>query len=115
MTIVKNAGDFSHKIEIVRETIITDSEGFKHSEPVVILSPYAQVKTTKGFTLIANGTSFDKATTNFTIRYPAIEIRNTDIIRFKGKRYEIQYINNVDEADIVLELQAKEVTIKGGV
>ena len=55
MNIVKNAGQFNHKIEIVRETITTDAQGFKHSESVVILSPYARVKTTKGFTLIANG------------------------------------------------------------
>ena len=115
MTLVKNAGEFSHKIEIVRETITTDAEGFKSTAPVVVLSPWASVKTTKGFTLIANGTAFDKATTNFTIRYPSVEIKSTDVINFKGKRYEIQYINNVDEANVILELQAKEVTQKGGV
>lgn len=110
MNIVKNAGQFSHKIEIVRETITTDAQGFKHSESVVILSPYARVKTTKGFTLIANGSDFEKATTNFTIRYPVTTITRDDVILFRGKRYEIQYINNVDEANIELELQAKEIT-----
>lgn len=110
MNIVKNAGQFNHKIQIVRETITTDAQGFKHSEPVVILSPYARVKTTKGFTLIANGSDFEKATTNFTIRYPVTTITRDDVILFRGKRYEIQYINNVDEANIELELQAKEIT-----
>lgn len=110
MNIVKNAGQFNHKIQIVREIITTDSQGFKHSETVVILSPYARVKTTKGFTLIANGSDFEKATTNFTIRYPVTTITRDDVILFRGKRYEIQYINNVDEANIELELQAKEIT-----
>ena len=110
MNIVKNAGEFNHKIEIVRETITTDADGFKSVTQVVILSPYARIKTTKGFTLIANGSDFEKATTNFTIRYPVTAITRDDIILFKGKRYEIQYLNNVDEANVELEIQAKEVT-----
>ena len=110
MNIVKNAGQFSHKIQIVRETISTDAQGFKTVTQTVILSPYARIKTTKGFTLIANGSDFEKATTNFTIRYPVTTITRDDVIVFNGKRYEIQYINNVDEANVELELQAKEIT-----
>lgn len=110
MNIVKNAGQFNHKIQIVRETITTDAQGFKTVTQTVILTPYARIKTTKGFTLIANGSDFEKATTNFTIRYPVTTITRDDIILFNNKRYEIQYINNVDEANIELELQAKEIT-----
>lgn len=110
MNIVKNAGGFNKKIQIVRETITTDADGFKSTSQTVILSPYARIKTTKGFTLIANGTDFEKATTNFTIRYPVTEITRDDVILFKGKRYEILYLNNVDEANVELEIQAKEVT-----
>lgn len=110
MSLVFNAGEFNKRIEIVRETITTDAQGFKHSEPVVILSPYAKVKTTKGFTLIANGSDFEKATTNFTIRYPVTTITRDDVILFNGKRFTIQYLNNVDEANVILEIQAKEVT-----
>ena len=110
MSLVFNAGEFNKRIEIVRETITTDAQGFKHIEPVVILSPYAKVKTTKGFTLIANGSDFEKATTNFTIRYPVTTITRDDVILFNGKRFTIQYLNNVDEANVILEIQAKEVT-----
>lgn len=105
-----NAGEYNRKIQIVRETIVTDSQGFKTVTQTVILSPYAKVKTTKGFTLIANGSDFEKATTNFTIRYPVTSITRDDVILFKNKRYEIQYLNNVDEANVELEIQAKEVT-----
>lgn len=110
MNIVKNAGQFNRKIEIVRETITKDAAGFNVTTQVTILSPFAKVKTTKGFTLIANGSDFEKATTNFTIRYPVTQITRDDIILFKGKRYEILYLNNVDEANVELEIQAKEVT-----
>lgn len=105
-----NAGDYNAKISIVRETVTTDSQGFKTVTQTVILSPYAKVKTTKGFTLIANGSDFEKATTNFTIRYPVTQITRDDVIIFKNKRYEIMYLNNINEADIELEIQAKEVT-----
>ena len=53
---------------------------------------------------------FEKATTNFTIRYPVTQITRDDVIIFKNKRYEIMYLNNINEADIELEIQAKEVT-----
>ena len=105
-----NAGDYNAKISIVRETVNTDSLGFKTVTQTVILTPYAKVKTTKGFTLIANGSDFEKATTNFTIRYPVTQITRDDVIIFKNKRYEIMYLNNINEADIELEIQAKEVT-----
>ena len=110
MTLIKNAGEFNRKIEIVRDTPRVDNEGFEHTEPVVILAPYAKIKTTKGFTLIANGSDFEKATTNFTIRYPGIEITRKDKIHYKGKVYEILYLNDVDEENVILEIQAKEVT-----
>lgn len=111
MTLVKNAGKYNARIEIVRTTTVKDSAGFESKTDVVILQPYASVKTTKGFTLIANGSDFEKATTNFTIRYPErLEITRKDVIRFKGKTYEILYLNDVDEAGVELEIQAKEVT-----
>lgn len=108
--IVANAGDFKHKIDIIREITTKDEYGFDNSVPEVVLSPYAMIKTTKGFTLIANGSDFEKAFTNFTIRYPITPIDRDMIILYRGKRYEIQYLNNVDEANVLLEIQAKEVT-----
>ena len=110
MNIVKNAGQFNHKIQIVRATTTKDAYGFIVESEVIVLQPFAKVKTTKGFTLIANGSDFEKATTNFTIRYPKTVITRDDVIIFRGKRYEILYLNNIDEANVELEIQAKEVT-----
>ena len=108
--IVADAGEFNRKIEIYRETITTDSDGFMVKNREVILSPYAKVKTTKGFTLISNGSDFEKAYTNFTIRYPKTTIDRKMLIAYKGKTYTIEYLNNIDEASVLLEIQAKEVT-----
>ena len=67
-------------------------------------------KQQKGFTLIANNSDFEKAYTNFTIRYPKTEITRDMIIEFNSKTYTIEYLNNVDEENVELEIQAKEVT-----
>lgn len=105
-----NAGKYNRKIQIVRVTETKDSAGFPVKSQEVILSPWAEVKTTRGFTLIAQGSDFEKAFTNFTIRYPVTEIDRDMLILFRGKTYEIQYLNNINEACIELEIQAKEVT-----
>ena len=68
------------------------------------------VSLTKGFTLIANNSDFEKAYTNFTIRYPKTAITRDMFIRYNSKVYTIEYLNNIDEANIELEIQAKEVT-----
>lgn len=106
-----NAGEYNKKITIYQEIKTTDADGFPITTEQVVLEPYAKVKTTKGFTLIANNSDFEKAYTNFTIRYPTItEINRDMLIRFNNKVFMIEYLNNVDEANIELEIQAKEVT-----
>lgn len=105
-----NAGEYNKRITIYQLTEQEDGGGFKVKAETVILSVYAKVKTTKGFTLIANNTDFEKAYTNFTIRFPKTSITRDMMVRYNGKSYTIEYLNNVDEANVELEIQAKEVT-----
>ena len=109
-TIINNAGKYNKQITVYQETITKDSDGFPVKTKTVILQPYASVKTTRGFTLIQNDSSFEKAFTNFTIRFPITQITRDMLIEFNGKIYTIQYLNNVNEANVELEIQAKEVT-----
>lgn len=105
-----NAGKYNKKIEIYTTAVNEDAQGFQTTAKMLILTTYAAVKTTKGFTLIAANSDFEKAYTNFTIRYPRTEINRDMIIVYRGKTYTIEYLNNVDEANVELEIQAKEVT-----
>ena len=105
-----DAGKYKYRITIVSETKTKDAQGFIHDEPVVVLQPYAEIKTTKGMTLIANGTDFEKAYTRFVFRYPVTEINRKMFVLFRDKKYSIEYINNIDERNVELELQCKEVT-----
>ena len=105
-----NAGEFRHRITIYATETVKDKDGFQRKNRVIILQPYAYIKTTRGFTIIKNNSDFEKAYTNFTIRFPHIPINRDMIVEYNGKTYEIQYISNVDEANVFLELQCKEVT-----
>lgn len=105
-----NAGSYNKKISIYSVTVGKDSAGFMTKTRTLVLSPYAHVKTTRGMTIIRNGSDFEKAYTNFTIRYPHTPINRDMEIDFNGKTYTIEYLNNVDEANVELEMQCKEVT-----
>lgn len=106
-----NAGKYNKRISIYKTTTVKNPNGFMESQKELVLKPYANVKTTIGMTLIANNTDFEQAYTRFTIRYPRnIEIDRDMTIEYNGKEYTIEYLNNIDEADVELEIQAKEVT-----
>ena len=106
-----NAGKYNHRIEIVKPKVGHDAEGFPTTVDEPVLEAYASVRTTRGYTLIKSGTSFEAATTNFTIRYPpTTKIDRDMVVLFDGRRYEIQYLNNVNYANAQLEIQGREVT-----
>lgn len=113
-----NAGKYNRKITIYKIVQGKDAQGFVSPTESVVLQPYASVKTTRGFTLIANNSDFEKAYTNFTIRYSATvenayyndaNSNREMYIAYNGKRYKVEYLRNVDEANTEIEMQAKEI------
>ena len=108
---VVNAGKYNRRIVIYEVVEEKDTDGFVNEVEVQVLTTYAEVKTLRGYTIITNNSDFEKAYINFTIRYPkTVEITRDMLIQFRGKTYSIEYLNNIDFANIELEIQAKEVT-----
>ena len=105
-----NAGKYNHRIQIVRVVKGRDADGFPAEREEPVLEPWASVRTTSGYTLVKSGTDFEAAATNFTIRYPVTKIDRDMLVKFNGKTYTVQYLNNVDEANVELEMQCKELT-----
>ena len=106
-----DAGKYNRKITIIQEVVVKDADGFDQVTQQNVLSPWAEVKTTKGMTLIANGSDFEKAFTRFVFRFPQTTVIDRKMfVLFQGKKYSIQYINDIDDMHIELELQCKEVT-----
>ena len=113
-----NAGKYNRRIVIYKVVEGMDQDGFPAQVNEEILTTFSSVKTTRGYTLIANNSDFEKAYTNFTIRYSQkvvdayYDSQNSNrniLIQFRNKTYTIEYFNNIDEANVELELQAKEV------
>ena len=113
-----NAGKYNKRIEIYEVVKVVDDDGFNTDQERLVLNCWASVKTTKGFTLIANNSDFEKATTNFTIRYSKkvedayynSSVSNRSMtIKYGKKVYTVQYLNNVNEDNAEIEMQAKEV------
>lgn len=104
-----NPGNYNKKITIYKVIEVEDDAGFRNRSKSIVLETFTKVKTTRGFTLIASNTDFEKAYTNFTIRYPKVEITRDMIIEYNNKTYTIEYLNNIDEKNIELEIQAKVV------
>lgn len=109
MSKVINAGKYNKKITIYDIVMKEDDASFKSKTKSIILITYANVKTTKGFTLLVNNTDFEKAYTNFTIRYPKVKITRDMLIEYNNKIYSIEYLNNIDENNVELEIQTKVV------
>ncbi len=106
-----DAGKYNKKIKIISRVLDKDNDDFKAFKEIVVLSTYASVKTTKGIRLIVNDSDFEKAYTNFTIRYPIRKVITRDmIIKFRDKEYTIEYLNDINEEHIELEMQCKEVS-----
>ena len=108
-----NAGDFNHRVIIKRITQEKDGAGFKTPTETEVCRAWASVNTTKGYTLIAQGTAFEDATTRLLIRRPNTVIEDSDIVVFKGKEWRIRYLNDDDPEKRVVELQIQVVTQKG--
>lgn len=108
-----NAGEFNRRITIVRRTDTTDTAGFKTPVEVVVCKAWAKIKTTAGYQLVTQGTDFEDATTAFKIRMPRVEIKKTDVVKYKDREWQIRYFNDIDEAGKFLELQVEAVTQNG--
>ena len=104
-----NAGEYNKRISILKEEMQEDSAGYATKSQSTVLNAWAKVKTTRGYTLISSNTDFEKAYTNFTIRFPNVEITRDMLIEYNSKIYTIEYLNNIDEANVELEIQAKLV------
>lgn len=103
------AGKFKEKIKIYKIKTLRESDGFMEPEREEVLSTYAEKKQARGFTLLMNNTDLLKTYTNFIIRFPKTKIDRKMQVEHKGRFYSIEYLNNVNEADEILEMQCKAV------
>ena len=108
-----NAGDFNRRITIIKREKTTNSNGFDTTTDTVICKAWAKVNTTKGYTLVTQGSNFEDATTRLLIREPAVDLSRKYLVLFAGREWKIRYLNPIDHEGKFTELQVEEVRHDG--
>lgn len=109
---MKNAGDYNRRIKIVRRTVSTNDNGFETTTEEVVCKAWAKANGTRGITLIASGSNFADGTVGLEFRAPtSVTIdRQKDLVRFDGRDWDIEYINDAEASTTgLIELQVREV------
>ena len=103
-------GDFRHHVKIIDPEILETKECHDISNDDIVLQTKAKLKTSSGIQSF-NGVSIDTGTTHkFTIRYTSATIEKRFMILHKGNLYKIESVENENEDDLYLIIQAS----KGG-
>jgi len=98
------AGELRHRIQLVKPTLLQDaSGGFEEDQANVVATVYAKIEALSGRELYAAQQKVSEVSHQITIRYmPGIDA--TLNIRFGGREFQIQYVENPDERTKMLIL-----------
>ncbi|MDO5346552.1 MAG: phage head closure protein [Lachnospiraceae bacterium] len=101
-----NPGQLDKRIEIVQLVSKgTNSNGFPiQPDRRVIRRCFAKVSNTSGSEIVKANSEFAEAKKRFLIRYTDAEINTDMVICYRGKDYDIKYINSYDDDKEYIEI-----------
>lgn len=88
------AGEFRHKIRIVRWDGASDKEGFPVRVPVEVYRCWARVTITSGTETARANADFSQMKARFLIRWTSVLIDRKMFVEYGGKEWEIEYVND---------------------
>ena len=106
-----NPGKLNKKIEIWAVTKTKDADGFAVEAPALFYSCTAKFSRVSGTELIKANADFAETKARFLIRYTSKAITRKMTIQYDGDEYQIDYINEYDDARRYIEI----ITAKIGV
>lgn len=100
-----NPGELNKRISIisVEETGINQN-GFPEKSERLVRSCYAKVNNTSGSEIIKANSQFSKTKKRFLVRYAHTEISTDMIVRYCGKDYNIEYVNEYGDNKEYVEI-----------
>lgn len=116
-----NAGAYNKKITIFKRQYTKSANGmWEHDEEneVELLKCYAKVVTTSGYAFIMNDSDFERVSTRFVIPYckkvidayyDGDESNRNLLIEFDKQKYEVAYLDYINNYMWEIEMQAKRV------
>jgi SPP1 family predicted phage head-tail adaptor len=102
-----NPGELNRQITLQSKTDTIDANGYDKPTWTDVKTVWAAIKTTGSREFYAAQKQIAETTKVFKIRYTAVDSQMR--IKYGNGIYEILGINNVNEANIELQISAKEV------
>lgn len=113
-----NAGKYNRQIGIYKTVQGKTADGFPDNTEELILKPWAEVKNTSGYTMLASGSDFESATTRFVFRFSKKVLdeynsATTDrklTVRYNGRVFSVEYLRDIDDRHEEIEIQGRAAT-----
>lgn len=99
-----NPGELKKKIQIIQQIEEPDEDGFPKLSEKVVRTCRAKYSNTSGSEIIKAGTEFASAKARFLVRYSDKEFNEDMFVRYKGKDYNIEYINPYGDSKEYMEI-----------
>lgn len=95
MAVDINAGELNQLIRILRRVVTEDAAGYEASvRDELVLNCKAKVSRTSGTEMVRANADFGEEKVRFLIRYPLTLIDRKMFVRWQGREYPIEYIND---------------------
>lgn len=102
-----NPGELNKRIQFINTTISQDADGFSVPSSNMFYSCNAKVTNTSGTELIKANAEFSESKKRFLIRFTEKGLSNDMKILYRGKNYEILYMNDYEDAHEYIEIFTK--------
>ena len=109
-----DAGELRERIQILQRTTPINDAGYPApaAEPKVVRTCWAKFSRSSGTEVVKAGAELSVEKGRFLIRWSRTEITPGMFVRYRGRDYEIKYVNDYEDRHEYVELwyerQAKE-------
>lgn len=104
-----NAGDLKNKIQILKTTVVTDTDGFQKQETIVFANCWAKVTPVQGKEYYQAAAIQAENDVKFTIRYRK-GITNDMKVQYNNQIYEIKSIIDFNNEHKYIDLVCEVIT-----
>lgn len=110
-----NAGELNQRIAILSKPAL-EADGYlpEEAEAEVVHTCYAKFSQTSGTELAKANADVGEAKARFLIRHTRREIDRKMFVRYRGREYEILYINTYGDSGEYTELWCRWLSLEGG-
>jgi len=100
-----NPGELDKRIQIIRYTESRNANGFPIGKTAtVVRTCWAKFSTKSGTELLRSGSEISEAKQRFLVRDNGTEVIPHMVVRYKGKEYNIVYVNSYGDNGEYLEM-----------